>query len=190
MDIDETESLHRDISRVVKPIPFIGIDEFFDISTILARPDLVARVITKMSRLVGQFSPTVICALDARGFIFGAPIALNLHVPLIMVRKVGKLPGMCRQCTFDKEYETGDVFEIQCNRIQLSDRVVIIDDILATGGSMKGAWDLVSQSTPAFVVGVCLLDLGLLGSQEFLSSKGVRVESVLNSSRWKEDAAD
>ncbi len=145
-------------------------------------------VTDRMTARIREFRPTVLCALDARGFIFASPLALELGVPLVMIRKAGKLPGECIQRTFDKEYENGDVFEIQCGRIKSSDRVVIIDDILATGGSMRGAWELVAQSSPDSIVGFCVLDLYLPGSREFLTTHNMDVQSLLDVSKWKQQS--
>ena len=176
----ETDELRSEVLKVVKPIPFRGVPEFYDISNILFDPTLFEKVIQSMSKRVSKYSPTVVCALDARGFLFAAPIALRLCLPLVMIRKAGKLPGLCSRRTFDKEYETGDVFEMQCGRIQSSDRVVLIDDLLATGGSMKGAWDLVKESNPSYLVGLCLFDLGLPNSREFLLNNKMTIDSIIS----------
>lgn len=181
----ELEALNRGVSTLVKPVPFKGIKEFFDISGLLAAPEVFQVAIDCMVKRVKHGHPTVICALDARGFLLGAPISLALKIPLVLIRKQGKLPGQCVETTFNKEYESGDVFEIQRDAIQPGDRVVIIDDILATGGSMHGAFQLVKKLGAEYIGGACLMDLRLPGSREFLKTHGINVWSLLDVSTWK-----
>ena len=181
----EIGKFSEDLCRAIKPIPFKGIPEFFDISGLLSDPILFQKVIDSLCIEVQSRNPTVICALDARGFLLGAPVALQLRVPLVMIRKQGKLPGTCVVTKFDKEYESGDAFEMQCGAVKPGDRVVVIDDVLATGGSMNGAFSLIRQFTPESIVGVCVMDLGLPGSQEYLAKHDLCIVSLLDVSKWK-----
>ncbi len=191
MDSDrELDALNRGVSLLIKPVPFKGIDDFFDISGLLAAPGLFQVVVDGMVKRVSHGQPTVICALDARGFLLGSPIALALKVPLVMIRKHGRLPGKCVHTAFNEEYETGDVFEIQEGAIQPGDRVVVIDDILATGGSMLAAFELVKKLGAGHVGGACLMDLHLPGSREILKTHGINVWSLLDVSTWKHHEAD
>jgi adenine phosphoribosyltransferase len=180
----ELLDLHSDVWNAVKPVPFKGISEFFDISGLLKNPKLFQRVINALTDLVSKSKPSKICALDARGFLFGAPIALRLGLPLVMIRKKGKLPGECLMTVFDKEYESGDVLEIQCGAIEPGEVVVVIDDVLATGGSMNGAFELVRRFSPQSVTGVCLMDLYLPNSRDFLTKHNIEVESLLDVRKW------
>ena len=177
--------LQNQVFQVVKPIRFKGIEQFFDVSGLLKEPVLLEQVLDSLVDVIEERKPTVICALDARGFLFAPSIAVRLHIPLIMIRKAGKLPGECVRIAFDKEYESGDVFEIQKGSILESDRVVIIDDILATGGSMKAAFDLVRSMRPQFVEGVCLIDLNLPGSRDYMRANSINVYSLFDVSDWK-----
>ena len=175
----ELEELIQQVRDMTPPIPFRGIPRFFDISALLSKPAVFQATITELSKLVSRFEPDVICALDARGFLLASPVCLSLKIPLVMIRKRGKLPGECICTTFDKEYEAGDVFEMQCGSILPGAKVVILDDILATGGSMRGAMSLVNQFHPASVTGVCLIDIGLPGV-----SNDLNVVSLFNASTW------
>ena len=83
--------------------------------------------------------------LDARGFLFGPRVAELLGIPFVMIRKAGKLPGDVLQATFEKEYGT-DTIEIQADAIQAGQKVVIIDDLLATGGTIDAAGTLVEKA--------------------------------------------
>jgi adenine phosphoribosyltransferase len=179
-------NLNRQVSRIVKPVPFKGIDAFFDISGLLSRPDLFQLAIDHMCKEIATRNPTVICALDARGFLLGAPISLQLRLPLLMVRKGGKLPGECISTSFNKEYESGDVFEMQAGSITPDDSVVVVDDVIATGGSMLGAYTLIRQMGVTNIMGACMMDLCLPGSREFLDSHGMTVWSLLDVTTWEQ----
>jgi adenine phosphoribosyltransferase len=89
-------------------------------------------------------APDVIVGLDARGFLFGPGLALRMGVSFVPVRKKGKLPGPCVTATYEKEYGT-DFFQMQEDAIKSGQKVLIVDDIIATGGSAKAAADLVVQ---------------------------------------------
>ena len=184
--MNRTEKVLQDeVFRIVKPICFKGIEGFFDIATLLKDSSLLLRVLNSLGDTVERLKPTVVCVLDARGFLFGTTVATRLRTPLVMIRKAGKLPGDCIRVVYNKEYESGDVLEIQKGSILESDRVVVIDDILATGGSMAAAFDLVRSLNPQSVVGVCLIDLNLPGSQELMRNRSVSVVPLFNFSEWK-----
>jgi len=103
----------------------------------------------------------VVVGLDARGFLLGPPLALRLHAAFVPVRKKGKLPGECVRVEYEKEYGT-DIFEMQSHSILPSQNVIVIDDLIATGGSAKAAGELIKlQGAKAleylFVVGLPFL---------------------------------
>ncbi len=101
-----------------------------------------------------------------------------------MIRKKGKLPGPCMSTGFDKEYEAGDVFEIQSGALKPHSRIVIVDDILATGGSVRAASRLVSEFKPESIKCICLMDLGLTGVDKDLEARGIHVNSLFDVSNW------
>ncbi|KAH9978083.1 phosphoribosyltransferase-like protein [Lactifluus volemus] len=125
---------------------------FCDIFPLFRNPLAFEALITHLTHhLVSYVIPTspngkidVIVGLDARGFLLGPVIALRLGAAFVPVRKRGKLPGECVQATFEKEYGT-DEFEMQANAIQPGQTVVIVDDIIATGGSASAAGELVAM---------------------------------------------
>nr|AIE40067.1 adenine phosphoribosyl transferase [Wolfiporia cocos] len=128
---------------------------FLDIFPILRDPVAFESLITHFvyhltSHTIPQ-SPSkkvdVVVALDARGFLLGPVIAMRLGAAFVPVRKKGKLPGECVTATYEKEYGSNrkDSFEMQADAIQPGQNVVIIDDLIATGGSAKAAGQLVSQ---------------------------------------------
>jgi adenine phosphoribosyltransferase len=182
------DDLKLRVFRTIKPVNFRGISEFFDISGLLKDPHLFSYVISEFCEYIKTLEPTVISALDARGFLFGAPVALKLGLSLVMIRKQGKLPGPCSSICFNKEYEAGDVFEIQSGAIRSSDRVVIIDDIFATGGSMGAAYALVRTFGVSEITGVCVMDLKLPGSRDIIKSNSMNIWSLLDVALWKKQA--
>ncbi|ORX68399.1 adenine phosphoribosyltransferase [Linderina pennispora] len=108
----------------------------------------------------------VIVGLDARGFLFGPLIALKLNVPFVPVRKQGKLPGNVVSATYVKEYGP-DVFDMQADSIKKGQNVVIVDDLLATGGSCKGAEDLVAKLQGNVILNAFVIKLvGLEGDKK------------------------
>uniref|UniRef100_A0A0P4VTL8 Adenine phosphoribosyltransferase n=1 Tax=Scylla olivacea TaxID=85551 RepID=A0A0P4VTL8_SCYOL len=119
---------------------------FRDIFPVLADPAVFTDLINVMVERVQASHPTpdVVVGLESRGFLFGTPLALALKVPFVPVRKKGKLPGEVKQVSFSLEYGT-DIFEAQAGRIKAGQNVLIVDDLLATGGSMKAACELVTS---------------------------------------------
>ncbi|XP_047501123.1 adenine phosphoribosyltransferase-like isoform X1 [Penaeus chinensis] len=133
---------------------------FRDIFSVLQTPPVFHDLMTVLEEKVKSVCPDVdiIMGLDSRGFLFGAPLALSLNKPFVPVRKRGKLPGELKQISYTLEYGT-DVFEAQASSIKAGQKVVIIDDLLATGGSMKAAAELVKEM--GGVVALCLVCIEL-----------------------------
>jgi len=105
--------------------------------------------------------------LEARGFLFGPSLALKLGAGFVPVRKAGKLPGECVRVAYEKEYGT-DWFEMQVGAIKPGQRVLVVDDIIATGGSAKAAGELVELSGGVLVEYVFILELEFLKGREAL----------------------
>ncbi|MGL4617436.1 MAG: adenine phosphoribosyltransferase [Mycoplasmoidaceae bacterium] len=133
-----------DTIRDYKDYPKKGI-LFKDISPILKDPDKIKFIIKEMSNSIKLMNPDVIVAPDARGFIFAIPIALELNLPFVMVRKKGKLPGDLYSEDYELEYGK-TTLQIQKEAIGKNKRVVIIDDIIATGGTSKAIESLIKKS--------------------------------------------
>jgi len=125
---------------------------FLDVFPVLQNPlvfeILVTHLIQHITSHTLGISQTkkidVIVGLDARGFLFGPIIALRLGAAFVPIRKAGKLPGKCISASYEKEYGT-DSFEVQADAIKPGQTVVVIDDLLATGGSAKAAGELVAK---------------------------------------------
>lgn len=145
--------------KAVENFPIEGVT-FRDISPMLANPDVFNEALIQMLNLCDEFD--VIVAPDARGFIFGAPISLMTLKPFVMVRKAGKLPGEVISQTYNLEYGTATL-EMPINSIKKGDRVLIVDDVLATGGTIKAIKDLIEKqggiiSNVAFLIEITALN--------------------------------
>ncbi|KYK56760.1 Adenine phosphoribosyltransferase [Drechmeria coniospora] len=149
------------------PIP--GID-FVDIMPLFANPlahaTLVSALELQIAVSFAQNKPDVIVGLDARGFLFGPGLALRLGVGFAAVRKQGKLPGPCVTAEYVKEYGS-DHFQMQQDAIREGQKVLIVDDIIATGGSAKAAASLVTQLKGQVMGYMFILEIpGLNGRKE------------------------
>ncbi len=129
--------------RVVPDFPKQGI-EFLDISPVLENPDLFKTLVLELAAASENFNFSKIVAIESRGFILGAALAMHLGKGFVMVRKKGKLPGETVQQTYDLEYGT-DTIEMLPSSLQDHERVLILDDVLATGGTAKATCDLVEK---------------------------------------------
>lgn len=162
--------LIADLIRDVPDFPKPGI-VFKDITPLLARPSGLAAAVTE---LVAD-SPRdidVVIGMEARGFIFGAPIALALGVGFVPVRKHGKLPGATISETYALEYGS-ETLSIHSDAIAPGARVLIIDDILATGGTIAATASLLNQLGAELVHVAVLLELADLGGRETLVQRGL-----------------
>ena len=123
--------------RSVPDFPKPGI-LFYDISTLLAHAEAWHATVERLAELLRPHKPDVLVGIESRGFLVAAPLALALGVGFVMVRKKGKLPGHTVRYTYDLEYGT-DTVEIQEDAIRPGQRVIVLDDLLATGGTMAAA---------------------------------------------------
>jgi adenine phosphoribosyltransferase len=130
----------KDHIRGIPDFPKPGI-LFYDISTLLAHADAWQVTMGRLAKIVGGYRPDVLAGIESRGFLVAAPLALKLGCGFCMVRKQGKLPGETISYEYDLEYGT-DTIEIQADAVQKGDRVVLLDDLLATGGTMGAAVNL------------------------------------------------
>jgi adenine phosphoribosyltransferase len=149
---------------------------FKDITPVLLNPtlfDLAARAMAAPFEALGV---TRVVAIESRGFMFGAPIALRLDAGLVPVRKPGKLPGVRERVEYSLEYGT-DALEMHADAIGPGDLVLVVDDVLATGGTAEAAARLVSARGAALAGFSFLLELGFLDGRARLARW--RVESVI-----------
>jgi adenine phosphoribosyltransferase len=113
-----------------------------------------------------------IVGLDARGFIFGGVLAHRTRMPLVLCRKQGKLPGSTLSQTFELEYGTATM-EIQKDSINRGDRVIIVDDLMATGGTMQAAIDMIYELHATPIAVAVAMDLSYLGGSKSIKQQGI-----------------
>ncbi|MDP6785532.1 MAG: adenine phosphoribosyltransferase [Rhodospirillales bacterium] len=153
----------KDHIRAIPDFPNPGI-LFYDISTLLAEPDAWQVAMGRMAKLISQHRPDVLAGIESRGFLVAAPLALKLGLGFVMVRKKGKLPGPTNSHQYALEYGT-DTIEIQDDAVQPGQRVVILDDLLATGGTLAASIDLFRKVGAEVVGAACMVELNFLGGR-------------------------
>ncbi|MBT9652478.1 adenine phosphoribosyltransferase [Ruminococcus sp. MCC718] len=161
--------------RSIPDFPEPGII-FRDITTILQDPDGLHLAIQSMQDKLKDTEFDVVVGTESRGFIFGVPIAYNLHKAFVPVRKKGKLPCETVSMEYDLEYGSA-VIEMHKDSIKPGQKVVLVDDLVATGGTIEAAIKLVEELGGKVVKVVFLMELAGLKGRERL--KGYEVESVL-----------
>jgi len=127
--------------RAIPDFPKPGI-LFYDISTLLAHPDAWRATVETLAEAIRPHRPDLLVGIESRGFLVAAPLAFAIGCGFAMVRKKGKLPGATARFSYDLEYGT-DTIEIQEDAISSGQRVIVVDDLLATGGTMQAAIALV-----------------------------------------------
>ena len=157
------EELIRDVPDHPKP----GI-VFKDITPLLADPEGLAEAIRRMADPFRQQNVALVTGAESRGFIFGAAIAVELGVGFVPFRKPGKLPCATKAIEYDLEYGT-DQLEIHADAVARGQRVLIVDDLLATGGTMKASCDLVRQLGGDIVGIAVLIELVFLNGRKVLT---------------------
>ncbi len=152
--------------RDVPDFPQPGI-LFRDITPLLKEPRALREVIDRFTEAYKDAGLTAIVSIESRGFLFGAPLAYNLGLPLIPVRKPGKLPAAIMSIEYSLEYGSGQL-DIHEDALQPGDRVVIVDDLLATGGTAMAAAKLVEQLEAMVQSIAFLVELKFLGGRVLL----------------------
>lgn len=165
----------RDYVRNIPDFPEPGII-FRDITTILADADGFKLAIDELKKLLEGVEFDVIVGAESRGFIFGAPLAYELHKPFVLVRKKGKLPCETISQDYDLEYGSATI-EMHKDAIKKGQKVVIVDDLIATGGTLAASVKLVEQLGGEVKKIICIMELAGLNGREKL--KGYDVGAVI-----------
>jgi adenine phosphoribosyltransferase len=164
---DELRSLLLSRIRDVPDYPKPGV-MFKDITPLLADPAAFSALVDALAALATRHGADKVVGLEARGFILAAPAAARAGLGFVPVRKAGKLPGATLTQAYELEYGTAEI-EVQQDAFAVGDRVLVIDDVLATGGTAEASLELIRR-TGAQVAGVAvLLELGFLGGRERLA---------------------
>ena len=161
--------------RSIPDFPEKGII-FRDVTSILMDADGLKLSIDELAKCLEGLDFDVIAGAESRGFLFGMPLAYLLHKPFVPIRKKGKLPCETVEKTYDLEYGTATI-EIHKDAIKPGDKVVLLDDLIATGGTMKAAAELVEKLGGEVVEMLFLIELVDLKGREVLSD--YKVDSVV-----------
>jgi adenine phosphoribosyltransferase len=140
---------------------------FYDISTLLAHPGAWHETVSRLAAAVAPRRPDLLVGIESRGFLVAAPLAFSLNCGFVMVRKKGKLPGPTIPLTYALEYGS-DTIEIQADAIAPGQRVAVLDDLLATGGTMAAAIELCRRVGGNVVAAACIIELEFLGGRSRL----------------------
>lgn len=149
--------------RTIPNFPKPGI-LFYDISTLLRDADAWQVAMGRLARLVRTFQPDLVAGIESRGFLMAAPLALKLGCGFVMLRKRGKLPGQVIGLDYGLEYGT-DRIEIQHDAVYPGQRVVVVDDLLATGGTLAAGIRLLRSVGADVPAAATLIELTFLGGR-------------------------
>jgi adenine phosphoribosyltransferase len=158
-----------DLSQYIRDIPDFpkpGI-LFKDITPLLANPDAFRHAIDRMAEHYKDRPVDAVAAVEARGFLFAAPLALALHKPLVPLRKPGKLPYETHSLSYDLEYGSAEL-QVHTDALMQGARVLLVDDLLATGGTMAAGCKLVEKAGGHVAGCVFLVELSFLVGRERL----------------------
>ena len=159
--------------RTVRDWPKPGVN-FRDVTTLFHDPEAFRAVVDAFALECRELNINLIAAVDARGFIIAGALAYQMNLPFMLVRKKGKLPYRTVSADYDLEYGSASI-EIHADACKAGDRVLIIDDLIATGGTLLAAMKLI-RSLHAEVVGVAaIIDLPELGGSRKLREAGLLV---------------
>lgn len=166
--MDELKSLIREVPDFPKP----GIN-FYDITTLLKHPEGLRRTVDALAAEFEGTKVDTVIGVEARGFIFAPALAYHLGAGFVPVRKPGKLPAECASISYDLEYGQ-DALQIHRDAIGSGHRVLIADDLLATGGTAKAVVDLVEELGGEIVGLVFVVELEFLPGRQRLTGHDVR----------------
>ena len=164
-----------DYIRVIPDFPEPGV-LFRDITTVFQDADGMQLAIDEMQKAVADLDFDVIVGAESRGFIYGAAMAYNLHKPLALARKKGKLPWKTESVDYDLEYGKATL-EMHVDAIKPGQKVLRVDDLLATGGTVKAAAELI-EKLGGVVAGILVM-IELKGLEGRKKLEGYRVDSVI-----------
>jgi len=167
----------KDYIRSIQDYPKKGI-LFRDITTLIKDKDAFAETINQIVERSKNFNFNKIAAIESRGFVFASAISYILKKPFIMLRKKNKLPAEVHSVDFELEYGTATI-EVHKDSIEKNDNVLIIDDLIATGGTAEAAAKLIEMSNGKVAAFIFVINLFDLNGCKVLENKGYKVENLI-----------
>lgn len=164
------EMLDKNIRRI-PDFPKPGI-LFYDITSVLVKPEAFKYVIDQMVSIYKDKKIDAVAGVESRGFIFAAPFAEKLGIPLVLIRKKGKLPGDTYECSYSLEYGTATV-EVHKADIKKGQNILVVDDLIATGGTLAAAKNLIEQGGAEVTDFFGVIGLPFLNYQKVLENCNV-----------------
>jgi adenine phosphoribosyltransferase len=165
--------------RTVPDWPVPGV-QFRDITPLLQDPKVFRVLIDAfVHRYMGERRPDMVAGLDARGFILGSVMAYELNVGFVPIRKKGKLPYTTVQETYELEYGSATV-ELHTDAVKPGQRVLLVDDLIATGGTMMAGKNLLEKLGAVVIEGAAIVDLPDLGGSARLRAAGLHLFTVVD----------
>tara|TARA_B100000945_G_scaffold314613_1_gene312450 strand:- start:707 stop:1225 length:519 start_codon:yes stop_codon:yes gene_type:complete len=150
--------------RGIPDFPIPGI-LFYDISTLLSNPKAWSFALDELEKIVSEWNPEILAGIESRGFLLASALADRMDLPMTMIRKKGKLPGNVISYEYDLEYGT-DIIEIQSDALAAGSKVVILDDLLATGGTLKASIELCEKVGANVIGSAVIIELEFLNGKE------------------------
>lgn len=162
----------KDKIREIKDFPKKGIG-YKDITTLLQDGKAFKQSIKNITDLIGDQEVDIVVGPEARGFIYGAPVAYEIEAGFVPIRKPNKLPGEVLSVEYELEYGS-DKIEIHTGSIKKGDKVIIVDDLLATGGTSKAAIELIEKAGGIVVGLYFLIELEFLNGRESMNNYNIK----------------
>ncbi len=168
----------RDSIRTIPDYPKAGI-QFRDITTLLADAKAFRRAVDELVQPFAGLKLDKVAGIEARGFILGGAVAHQLSAGFVPLRKKGKLPHRTRAVEYALEYGT-DTIEMHLDAVHPGERVVLVDDLIATGGTALAAIDLLTQAGAVILAAAFVVDLPELGGADKLRAAGIKVSTLVS----------
>jgi len=172
------QTLQERVRELIIDTPNFPIDGiiFKDILPLFRHAELVKELVSEMAKELRTHNPTCLVGMESRGFLLGMPLALEMNIPFICIRKKGKLPGAVSGISYSLEYGTAEI-EIQKSALTSLDRVILHDDVLATGGTANAAAQLIKSTGAELVAFSFLMELNFLKGIETIGLNNVAVHT-------------
>ena len=168
--------------RTVNDFPIDGI-VFRDITSLIETPEAFIKTCDELTKITKEFNAEIVASIESRGFIFAGTIARDVGLPFVLARKPGKLPNETFQKSFNLEYGSTSI-EIQKNtNIEKGQRIVIIDDLVATGGTAIACAELLTENfnvEKSDILILCIIDLPELGGSNLIKEQGYNIETLVS----------